>query len=130
MNHLVKRNTENECASLKKFINKCNLNGIFCISCPCFNVIKNHFFIRLDQPSKIHKSYSERHLRCLCIMLSNLNSALSKNELVEHVWNDCVVGPNSLPVLIHEIRYMIRDSSYEIINVRMKGYALIRRMYE
>ncbi|WP_421187434.1 winged helix-turn-helix domain-containing protein [Aeromonas enteropelogenes] len=125
---LVEKNTENDRAPLNKFINKCSQNGMVCIGCPFFNTIKKHFYIHLEQSSKNYKSYSERHLRCLCFMLSNLNGVLSKEELTEHIWNGYVVGPNSLPVLMHEMRYIIRGSGYEIINIRVRGYTLIRRM--
>ncbi|WP_421212103.1 winged helix-turn-helix domain-containing protein [Aeromonas enteropelogenes] len=123
--------TEKEKAFLIKSIDLCNQNKITCINCECLNLIKKHFFKTLNNKTfeRVCQSHSDRHFRCICFMLSNLNRVLSKNELTKNVWANKAVGPNSLPVLIYEIRNLI-DCNYEIINSRRKGYALIRRIYQ
>ncbi|WP_421204631.1 winged helix-turn-helix domain-containing protein [Aeromonas enteropelogenes] len=113
---------------LKKNVDDClelNSNRL-CVSCPNFQLLKG-YFQQIETPMDIlsRVGNSERHAKCLCLMFTHFNSVLTKEQITKHVWGHINVSSASVPVLIFELRDMIQDSGFEVINSRGRGYALI-----
>ncbi|WP_161785134.1 winged helix-turn-helix domain-containing protein [Aeromonas hydrophila] len=125
----IKFTDTDECTPtvINDFIAGCTKNGTLCIACPCWRLIENNLIIKhfFSEKELENISNSERHSRCLCLFFSSLNIVLSKEQLTEHVWPGSIVGPSSLPVLIHELRVMLKESNFKLVNSRGRGYVLI-----
>lgn len=85
--------------------------------------------IRLTQKNSFPVSCSVRHMRFMCLLLANKGKVLTKDAIVSHVWPGEHVGYNSVSLLIHDVRFIMRDfrdfNNTNIITVRKEGYVLI-----
>lgn len=70
----------------------------------------------------------------MCLLLANKGKVLTKDAIVSHVWPGEHVGYNSVSLLIHDVRFIMRDfrdfNNTNIITVRKEGYVLISAWYE
>jgi len=64
-------------------------------------------------------------VRALCVFLSHLGEPLNKSDLSEFIWGGRLVGANSLPVLINEIRKVLDKTHYRIVTLRGLGYIMV-----
>ncbi|UJF18795.1 winged helix-turn-helix domain-containing protein [Vibrio sp. SS-MA-C1-2] len=63
-------------------------------------------------------------IRALCLLTNSINRPVSKEELTTHIWNRSIVSSSSLPVLISELRALIRSSKFSLITIRKYGYVM------
>ncbi|QQX79914.1 winged helix-turn-helix domain-containing protein [Shewanella sp. KX20019] len=100
-----------------------------CRLCPKFNGLVETVGIHKESANKLVNDssrllVSDNVIRLLCILLKNEAKVISKSDIIYYVWPDQVVGVNSLPVLIHQARTLIKGSHCELITIRCKGYAI------
>ncbi|MDC5721829.1 winged helix-turn-helix domain-containing protein [Vibrio europaeus] len=65
---------------------------------------------------------SQNAVRALCYFCQKKDYLVSKSDIEAYVWQGGVVGMSSLPVLMHEVRRLIRHSRFEIVTIRNKGF--------
>ncbi|WP_338589630.1 winged helix-turn-helix domain-containing protein [Shewanella khirikhana] len=65
--------------------------------------------------------------RALCLMLNNKGTVLEKDIMCNFIWQGRIVGENSLPVLINEIRKILKvtRSKFMIVTIRGVGYMCV-----
>lgn len=111
---------------------------LHCVKCFHNNnaLLKNNFnyFIeesRLNIDRTVIKLPNDKTLSCspnaarlLCLLLSNVDEIITKDDIYEFIWPKRVVGNGSLPVLINQLRKMLASQSYRIITIRGIGYTL------
>ncbi|MFH7527852.1 transcriptional regulator [Aeromonas sp. A3] len=73
--------------------------------------------------------YSEKKIRCICFLSDNIDTIVTKEELINHIWSDTCVSKNVLPVLIHEVRYILMKGGKNFIlqPIRGVGYMLVNK---
>jgi DNA-binding winged helix-turn-helix (wHTH) protein len=107
----------------------CISKGLHCISCIRATKISERLGGDVEKDTALYKlKMSERHFKCLCLLFENKGVVKSKDQITKHVWNDSIVGPSSLGVLICELRALLSALDISIITVRGKGYVLVDRI--
>ncbi|MBW8184077.1 winged helix-turn-helix domain-containing protein [Shewanella nanhaiensis] len=69
-------------------------------------------------------------VRCLCILVENFEKPVSKDEISKFVWSGRMIGQNSVPVLINELRKILQGSKFKIVTLRGLGYILMGTVNE
>lgn len=98
---------------------------VHCYSCPNIDSVSDTICVDLITNNEI--KIAERQLRCICFLCDRINHVVTKEELINHVWEKQAVGQSSLPVLICDIRTIISSSPLMLKTVRGVGYILIDR---
>ncbi|MBY6185197.1 helix-turn-helix domain-containing protein [Marinobacter hydrocarbonoclasticus] len=57
--------------------------------------------------------------------MTNLGKPMTKWELANYVWPGRTIGRNSLPVLINDLRKVLRVAPYRVVTLRGVGYMLV-----
>ncbi|TFH89432.1 winged helix-turn-helix domain-containing protein [Vibrio ouci] len=65
---------------------------------------------------------SQNAIRALCYLCQNKDTLVSKSDIEEFVWQGGIVGMSSLPVLIHEVRNLLKATDFEVVTIRNKGF--------
>ena len=76
--------------------------------------------------SKRSKTISSNSIRAICFLVRSMSNAVSRTELEEHVWRENYVGVNSFPVLMLEVRSILKGSDLNLTTIRNYGVALIK----
>ena len=74
------------------------------------------------QPAGLRK----QALEVLLVLGRHAGQVVSKNELMDHVWPDVVVGEGSLTQAIADVRRALGDTEHRLVrNVARRGYMLV-----
>ncbi|WP_429057093.1 winged helix-turn-helix domain-containing protein [Aeromonas veronii] len=100
----------------------------FCMQCPHWGEIKQQWVERgyftetLFERKEFH---SNKVHRALCLFCSNFNVTISKKDIFSYVWhNSRCQSPNSVSVMVYDLRILLRGQNVDIVNVRGIGYRL------
>ncbi|MBY5920706.1 transcriptional regulator [Ferrimonas balearica] len=69
-------------------------------------------------------------VRALCMFIRNLGEPVAKEQLAKFVWAGRMVGNNSLPVLINDLRKVLKGCRYRIVTLRGVGYMMVEDAVE
>lgn len=61
-------------------------------------------------------------VRAMCYFCKMQDCLVTTSEIEDYVWQGRIVGMSSLPVLIHEVRRLIKPGPYEIVTLRNRGF--------
>ncbi|WP_194165811.1 winged helix-turn-helix domain-containing protein [Shewanella psychropiezotolerans] len=101
------------------------MQQILCPAVVCANCVElSVAFNKLDVCA-CYLPLSEHAKRALCFMYKSLNELCLYEDLVCFVWESVPVSRSSLPVVICELRKMMKNLNFKIITVRGKGYMLL-----
>ncbi len=64
-------------------------------------------------------------VRAICILHRHLNKPVEKKLIAQFVWGGRTVGSNSLPVLVNDLRKVLKGSRYRIVTLRGVGYMMV-----
>lgn len=93
----------------------------------------NNWLVDIASGSLIHRKTGEQkrlgeyQLKLLEILIDNADRVLTREELTEHVWQQRIVGNNSLPNAIHALRLALDDNGKHqriIKTIPKRGYLL------
>ncbi|QBF82634.1 helix-turn-helix domain-containing protein [Shewanella maritima] len=68
---------------------------------------------------------SVKVLRLLCILLEHAGKIISKADLESAIWGRIPVGGGSLPVLVNQLRILLKDTSWVVVTARGLGYMIL-----
>ncbi|QGU86274.1 transcriptional regulator [Erwinia sorbitola] len=95
--------------------------------------IIHHWYVDFSSGALLHQSSGEQRrlgeyqLKLLLVLAENAGKILTRDELNTLVWEDRVVGNNSLPNAIHALRVALEDDGKQqriIKTIPRKGYIL------
>ena len=95
------------------------------------NTIGNYHFnytrLELIYKAEVVTNLSQREAELLKLFLENKNDVLDKRTALLKIWGeDTIFNSRSMDVYVTRLRkYLLNDTSVEIINVRGKGYKLV-----
>jgi DNA-binding response OmpR family regulator len=87
----------------------------------------NYTRLELIYKAELFTNLSQREAELLKLLLENKNDLLDKRTTLLKIWEeDTIFNSRSMDVYITRLRkYLLNDTSVEIINVRGKGYKLV-----
>ncbi|KFA98753.1 MULTISPECIES: winged helix-turn-helix domain-containing protein [Vibrio] len=108
------------------------LKSLECFNCIRIKNIECRFDLQLEKRKnkvidrKSNRVWSETCLRMLCCLNQTPQGVvLSKNEIVDFVWDGEPISESSLLQLVYCTRRNLADKNIRIISIRGVGYALV-----
>ncbi|TFH89701.1 CadC family transcriptional regulator [Vibrio ouci] len=76
----------------------------------------------MDPHGKGKVGCSHNAIRGLCYLSQSVDVLVTKADLEQFIWQGGIVGMSSLPVLMHEVRYLLNGTDFELVTIRNKGF--------
>ncbi|TFH89439.1 CadC family transcriptional regulator [Vibrio ouci] len=84
--------------------------------------LSNGKFYILTSDEQGKTGCSQNAVRALCYLCQNMDTLVSKSDLEDFIWQGGGVSMSSLPVLIHEVRSLLKATSFEVVTIRNRGF--------